>query len=132
MEKNILKSMKNYESLSNELMAIVQAAKPLPMTNGKIVFNKDIPDGVRVKLEFYDFDRNYVLTHTCPTDWQPVDLFMRGLDQSKVDSTMEEYLDDVLRYIGGYDYWYFGHYHYNCPVDEKHGCLYQYILHILF
>ena len=34
------------------------------MTNGKIVFNKDIPDGVRVKLEFYDFDRNYVLTHT--------------------------------------------------------------------
>lgn len=47
---------------------------------------------------------NYVLTHTCPTDWQPVDLFMRGLDQSKVDSTMEKYLDDVLRYIGGYDY----------------------------
>ena len=34
------------------------------MTNGKIVFNKDIPDGVTVKLEFYDFDRNYVLTHT--------------------------------------------------------------------
>ena len=33
------------------------------MTNGKIVFNKDIPDGVRVKLEFYDFDRNYILTH---------------------------------------------------------------------
>lgn len=56
---------------------------------------------------------NYVLTHTCPTDWQPVDLFMRGLDQSKVDTTMEEYLDDVLRYIGGYDYWYFGHYHAN-------------------
>ena len=33
------------------------------MTNGKIVFNKDIPDGVTVKLEFYDFDRNYILTH---------------------------------------------------------------------
>lgn len=56
---------------------------------------------------------NYVLTHTCPTDWQPVDLFMRGLDQSKVDTTMEEYLDDVLRYIGGYDYWFWGHYHQN-------------------
>ena len=34
------------------------------MLTGKVVFNKDIPDGVRVKLEFYDFDRNYVLTHT--------------------------------------------------------------------
>lgn len=56
---------------------------------------------------------NYVLTHTCPTDWQPVDLFMRGLDQSKVDTRMEEYLDDVLRYIGGYEHWYFGHYHAN-------------------
>lgn len=31
--------MKNYESLSNELMAIVQAAKPLPMINGKIVID---------------------------------------------------------------------------------------------
>ena len=33
------------------------------MLTGKVVFNKDIPDGVTVKLEFYDFDRNYVLTH---------------------------------------------------------------------
>ena len=34
------------------------------MLTGKVVFNKDIPDGVSVKLEFYDSDRNYVLTHT--------------------------------------------------------------------
>ena len=33
------------------------------ITKLKIYFNKDIPDGVRVKLEFYDFDRNYILTH---------------------------------------------------------------------
>lgn len=33
------------------------------MLTGKVVFNKDIPDGVSVKLEFYDSDRNYVLTH---------------------------------------------------------------------
>lgn len=33
------------------------------MLTGKVVFNKDIPDGVRVKLEFYDFDKNYILTH---------------------------------------------------------------------
>jgi hypothetical protein len=34
------------------------------MTNGKIVFNKDIPDGVTVKLDFEDSEGNYVLTHT--------------------------------------------------------------------
>ena len=31
---------------------------------GKIYFNKDIPDGAVVELDFQDFDRNYVLTHT--------------------------------------------------------------------
>lgn len=31
---------------------------------GKIYFNKDIPDGAIVELDFQDFDRNYVLTHT--------------------------------------------------------------------
>ena len=30
---------------------------------GKIYFNKDIPDGAVVELDFQDFDRNYVLTH---------------------------------------------------------------------
>ena len=34
------------------------------MLTGKVVFNKDIPDGVSVKLEFYDSNNNYVLTHT--------------------------------------------------------------------
>ena len=33
------------------------------MLTGKVVFNKDIPDGVSVKLEFYDSNKNYVLTH---------------------------------------------------------------------
>ena len=31
---------------------------------GKIYFNKDIPDGAVIELDFQDFDRNYVLTHT--------------------------------------------------------------------
>ena len=34
------------------------------MLTGKVVFNKDIPDGAVVELDFQDFDRNYVLTHT--------------------------------------------------------------------
>lgn len=56
---------------------------------------------------------NFILTHTCPYEWRPTDLFLSCIDQSKVDNTMEEYLSDVLKYVGGYDYWYFGHYHAN-------------------
>lgn len=33
-------------------------------TKGHIYFNKDIPDGVKIKLEFYDGDGKYILTHT--------------------------------------------------------------------
>ena len=56
---------------------------------------------------------NFILTHTCPYEWRPTDLFLSCIDQSKVDNTMEEYLSDVLKYVGGYDYWFWGHYHAN-------------------
>lgn len=62
---------------------------------------------------------NYVLTHTCPYEWRPVDLFLKGIDQSKVDNTMEEYLTEILRYIGGYDHWYFGHFHADREYEEE-------------
>lgn len=34
------------------------------MSKGKVHFNKDIPDGSAVELDFYDSDGNFVLTHT--------------------------------------------------------------------
>ena len=54
----------------------------------------------------YDF----VLTHTAPIDWEPVDLFLNGIDQSTVDKSMENWLGEVSRIIK-WDYWCFGHYH---------------------
>lgn len=54
----------------------------------------------------YDF----ILTHTCPFDWRPVDLFLSGLDQSTVDNTMELWLDE-LRTQCSWKVWLFGHYH---------------------
>lgn len=57
--------------------------------------------------KYYDF----VLTHTCPVSWQPSELFMKSIDQSKVDSSMEIWLEDVKNSLNGFDYWLFGHYH---------------------
>lgn len=51
-----------------------------------------------------------VLTHTCPEDWEPRDLFLQGIDQSKVDKSMERWLNDFKNCIS-WDIWLFGHYH---------------------
>lgn len=51
-----------------------------------------------------------ILSHTCPLDLQPVDLFMSGIDSSKVDNTMEKFLNKVFYNIS-HKAWLFGHYH---------------------
>lgn len=54
----------------------------------------------------YDF----VLSHTCPLSWMPYDLFLSMIDQSKVDYSMENYLDDIRKTIK-FKVWCLGHYH---------------------
>lgn len=56
--------------------------------------------------EHYDL----VLSHTAPIAWEPNDLFLRGIDQSKVDKTMEVWLNSFKDIIS-WDLWLFGHYH---------------------
>ena len=51
-----------------------------------------------------------VLTHTAPIDWEPSDLFIGGIDQSKVDKTMEIWLGRLKdKFTWGI--WLFGHFH---------------------
>ena len=65
-----------------------------------------------VKGKHYDL----VLTHTCPESLQPVDLFLPMIDQSKVDKTMEIYLEAVKDHID-WNVWLFGHFHASRIVD---------------
>lgn len=58
-----------------------------------------------------------VLTHTCPYKYDPREVFMQGLDQSKVDKSMENFLDKIEENIN-YDKWYCGHYHTEKQVDK--------------
>jgi 3-oxoacid CoA-transferase subunit A len=53
---------------------------------------------------------NFVLTHTAPLSVEPSDLFINGIDQNKVDKTMENWLEE-LKNIITFDVWCFGHYH---------------------
>lgn len=51
-----------------------------------------------------------VLTHTCPWSWQPRDLFLSFIDQSKVDDSMEVWMDQFKEDID-WGVWLCGHYH---------------------
>lgn len=53
---------------------------------------------------------DFVFTHTCPLDWEPVDLFLRGVNQATVDKTMETWLN-TLKDVIDWGVWCFGHYH---------------------
>ena len=65
-----------------------------------------------------------ILTHTCPEKWIPTDMFIGGIDQSKVSRRMEIFLESVEN-IADYDHWYFGHYHGNRDINDKVTMLYQ-------
>lgn len=67
----------------------------------------------KVKGKHFDI----VLTHTCPYKYEPREVFMQGLDQSKVDKSIEHFLDKIEENIN-YDKWYCGHYHTEKQVDK--------------
>ncbi len=76
--------------------------------NPRELLTKDEMNNIyrNIKGKSYDF----VFTHTCPYSWQPTDLFLKGLDQSKVDKSMEEWLEEVKDNVE-YKVWLFGHFH---------------------
>ena len=67
----------------------------------------------KVKGKHFDI----VLTHTCPYKYEPREVFMQGIDQSKVDKSMEQFLDEIEENIR-YDKWYCGHYHTEKQIDK--------------
>lgn len=75
---------------------------------------------------------SYVFSHTCPKSWQDEfkdDLFMDCIDQSKVDETMEVWLEEkILPAIEKNNpnyHWYFGHYHDDREVNEHATMVYH-------
>ena len=63
---------------------------------------------IETRMSGHHFD--FILTHTCPYAWQPFDLFLRGVDQSSVDNSMERWLDEFKEKVT-WNAWLFGHFH---------------------
>lgn len=51
-----------------------------------------------------------IISHTCPFSAEPRDLFLMGINQNKVDKTMEYFLNEVEQ-TADYRRWAFGHFH---------------------
>lgn len=59
---------------------------------------------------------DYVISHTCPRTFEPIDSFLPGIDQSRVDKTMENFLKVIYDQIE-YKDWYVGHWHTDRVLD---------------
>ena len=76
--------------------------------------SEQIPDDRKAEIEdclsVCGYNVDYVLSHTCPYDTRPVHMFLRSIDQSTVDSSMEVWLQKIADRLT-FKHWYFGHYH---------------------
>lgn len=87
---------------------------------GRAWFEDEQPDETTKKHIEQVVEKNkidFVLTHTCPQKYEPVEFFLPNVDQSKVDKSTEIWLDKIEKKID-YKKWYCGHYHCEKKVDK--------------
>ena len=77
----------------------------------------EIKKYVEEQLEREAWDVDVVLSHTTPLKYEPVEVFMSGVDQSKVDKSTENWLDKIEDRLS-YKKWYCGHYHTEKKIDN--------------
>jgi len=70
----------------------------------------EIKARVEAKLHQLDWKVDVVLSHTVPLKYEPVEVFLPGIDQRKVDKSTEQWLDRIEERLQ-YGKWYAGHYH---------------------
>ena len=62
------------------------------------------------QLENNDWTVDVVLSHTCPVLLEPTEWFLDFVDQSTVDKSTENWLQEIMSKLN-YKYWFCGHYH---------------------
>lgn len=78
---------------------------------------EDEMDAITATLEKLNWKIDAVLSHTAPLKYEPVELFLPGVNQNEVDKTMERWLGWIEEKLE-YRHWWFGHYHGEKDVDK--------------
>lgn len=79
--------------------------------------SEEIKRDVERKLDELGWKVDVVLSHTTPLKYEPVEVFLKGIDQSNVDKSTEEWLDGIEEKLD-YGKWYCGHYHTEKKIDR--------------
>jgi hypothetical protein len=78
-------------------------------------------DAIKAKVERVLSERDWkidiVLSHTCPLRYEPVEVFLPGIDQSTVDKSTEQWLGEIESRLH-YERWYCAHYHTEKQIDK--------------
>ena len=70
----------------------------------------EIKARVERALARQNWRQDVILTHTCPSKFVPKEKFIRGVDQSTVDTSTEDWLDWIEDRTE-YNAWFCGHWH---------------------
>ena len=79
----------------------------------------EIKDVVAEQLKSLNNKVDVVFSHTCPFKYEPIEMFISGIDQSTVDDSTEHWLDAIEDKLD-YKAWYCGHWHTDKHIDKMH------------
>lgn len=79
-------------------------------------------------LAKHDYKVDYILTHDAPSSMYKILDEKFGIIKT-TEHDLPKFLEEVET-LTEYKAWYFGHFHYNDPLDEKHNVLYEDVIKI--
>lgn len=79
--------------------------------------SEEIKAYVESQLDKSSWNVDVVLSHTAPHKYEPVEVFLPGIDDSKVDKSTEIWLGQIEEKLS-YKKWYCGHYHTEKKIDR--------------
>ena len=89
--------------------------------------NEEEMEEGRRNLEKVNYKVDYIITHCCSSGIQSV--LDQGPGRIYEDDILTDYLQELEDKLE-YKHWYFGHYHNDMSIDDKHTLLYYAILEI--
>lgn len=79
--------------------------------------SEEIKKDVEDQLARANWSIDTVLSHTCPIQYEPTEVFISGVSQDAVDKSTEEWLGKIEERLN-YNHWYCGHYHTDKALDK--------------
>lgn len=79
--------------------------------------SEESKERAKVNLEKHNWKVDFILSHTCPYRYRPLEWFVGWVNQNTVDNTTELFLDDIEARTS-YERWFCGHFHGEKRIDK--------------